>query len=202
MELVILTHPDEDHIGGADAVLDAFPTDAVWINGVTAENESDQRLRETVSRLSAEVSVVRAGDSLLLGEVLLTVLYPTEDATVTEGNGGSIVVLAQCGETLLLLMGDAEQTTETLLLDRYGAHLSVDVLQVGHHGSNSSSDPDFLRAVAPTYAVISCGTGNRYGHPDGRALARLRAVNAEILRTDLLGDIVLESDGKSFSRTD
>ena len=198
LALLILTHPDEDHIGGADAILDAFPTDLVYVNGTESNNESAIRLWDSLRTHKVKTEVVRAGNWISVGDVLLTFLYPFEDSEVTDGNESSLVFRVQFGETAMLMMGDAEQETETALLDRYvSAHLAADVLHVGHHGANTSSTEDFLRAVSPSVAVISCGAGNRYGHPDGRTLARLSETGAEIVRTDLSGSITLISDGKT-----
>lgn len=199
LSVLILTHPDEDHIGGADAILETFPADRVFVNGANAKNESADRLRESLSGCGVEPEIVRAGTSVELGEVLITVLYPTVGAEADEGNRGSLVLRVQCGNTAILMAGDAEAETETELLEQYGAaHLAADVLCVGHHGSDTSSDELFLQAVAPRYAVISCGEGNRFGHPDGRTLARLSAIDAIVLRTDLSGDVLFTSDGENL----
>lgn len=196
--LLILTHPDEDHIGGADAILDAFPTDLAYLNGSEPDNESAVRLRDSLREHNVKTEVVRAGNSISIGDALLTFLYPFADSEIKDGNESSLVFRVQFGETAILMMGDAEQETETALLDRYGsAHLAADVLHVGHHGANTSSSKDFLRAVSPSIAVISCGSGNRYGHPDGRTLERLSEAGAEVVRTDLSGSITLISDGKT-----
>ena len=104
-----------------------------------------------------------------------------------------------CGETDLLLSGDAGVVHEKFLVERYGKEqLACDLYKVGHHGSNTSSSASFLAAMQPQYAVISCGAGNSYGHPTGEVIARLESVGAEVLRTDLLGEIVVESDGKEL----
>lgn len=199
LSLLILTHGDEDHVGGADAVLETFPADRVFVNGANAENESDDRFWESLNRCGIEPEIVCAGTSFELGDVLFTVLYPTVGTEVDAGNRGSLVLRVQCGNTSILMTGDAETETETVLLEQYGAaHLAADVLHVGHHGSDTSSGEAFLRAVAPRHAVISCGAGNRFGHPDGRTLARLSAVGAEVFRTDLSGDILFTSDGENL----
>ena len=199
LSLLILTHPDEDHIGGADAILEVFPTDSVFVNGADDENESAVRLEEILRNGSSEVAVTKAGDSFPVGEALITVLYPFEDTDIAKGNRGSLVIRVQIGTVAILMMGDAERETEAALLERYGkTHLAADVLHVGHHGSDTSCGEEFLRAVAPRYAVISCGMENRYGHPDGRTLARLKEIGAEVYRTDLSGDVLLTFDGENL----
>ena len=202
VSLLILTHLDEDHIGGADAILGAFPTDEVWLNGAEDPGESAGRLFSALNASpSTAVRNVRAGDWIGSGDALLTVLCPFPEELPDGGNAGSIVLRVQCGDFSLLMTGDAEETAERRLTERYEAELlRSTVLHVGHHGSDSSSTETFLSAVLPELAVISCGAANRYGHPDGRVLARLAETGCRILRTDLEGDIVLICDGTGYVR--
>ena len=105
----------------------------------------------------------------------------------------------QCGSFAMLLMGDAGAGTEAWLLEQYGPlQLEADVLHVGHHGSDTACGAEFLRAVLPECAVISCGAGNSYGHPDGRALARLEDAGASVRRTDLEGELRILTDGDTY----
>ncbi len=190
LSLLILTHPDEDHIGGADGILERFETELVWLNGESGENDSYRRLTDTLTERNVPAKTVEASDGAVFGELYVTVLSPFSDEAVGSENDGSVVLLLRCASFGALLMGDASERTELKLLEAYGAaHLDVDVLLVGHHGSNDSSCSEFLDAVQPKYAMISCGAGNSYGHPDGRTLARLESVGAEVLRTDLQGKI-------------
>ncbi len=189
LALLILTHPDEDHIGGADGVLEQFEPDVVWTNGAVAETECFEMLERTVRAKEIPVRTVRAGDGITLGSIHLSVLSPFAQLSWDE-NEESLVLLLRCGSFGALLMGDVGMKRERAILEMYGgAHLDVDVLCAAHHGSNTSSDTSFLDAAAPQYVVISCGAGNPDGHPDGRALARLQGTGAEICRTDLEGDI-------------
>ena len=112
------------------------------------------------------------------------------------GNEGSIVFKLTCGEISAIFTGDAGIDTEENLLSQYGAaQLDCDIYKVGHHGSNTSSSKDFLEAMSPEYALISSGKGNPYGHPHGDVLESLKRVGARILRVDLEGEILLETDG-------
>ena len=190
LRLLLLTHPDEDHVGGGDGVLENFSVDALWVNGSTEKNESLLRLLESASTVGLSPRAVTAGDYASVGGVTLTVLSPFDTETAV-GNEGSIVLSVCFGEQLsFLMMGDAGEETERALLDAYGPTiLRADLLHVGHHGANASGHADFLKAVQPRYAIVSCGEGNSYGHPDGRALARLGEVGAEVYRTDLYGEI-------------
>lgn len=196
--LVVLTHADEDHMGGADGVLSRFPTSEVWVGNDTVESEAEERMYAAATETNAEVRTVGAGEVCAYGDVTLSVLYPISSENA-EGNEGSIVLKIACGETDLLLTGDAGVEQEKFLVERYGKEqLACDLYKVGHHGSNTSSSASFLAAMQPQYAVISCGAGNSYGHPTGEVIARLESVGAEVLRTDLLGEIVFESDGKTL----
>ena len=99
------------------------------------------------------------------------------------------------GETSFLFTGDAEKEAEERMLQRNGREaLQADVLKVGHHGSSTSTRAEFLEAVSPSYGVISCGKDNKYGHPHQSALDRLSAAGVQVLRTDEMGTVILQSD--------
>lgn len=187
IDLLVITHPDEDHIGGADGILDAFTVREIWTNGEIAETDSyDACLRAAEHVL---MRVVSCGETRTLGDLTLEVLSPDSDSNAS-GNENGLVLRATVGETVLLLMGDAGTSTEQALLTRFGADgLQADILLAGHHGSNGACGADFLTAVSPREIVISCGAGNSYGHPDARALERMRAVCSTIRRTDTEGDV-------------
>lgn len=197
LELLILTHTDEDHIGGADGVIGEFSPKEIWINDAEDETDSFYRLQESLQTASATVTTAGYGDTKTVGNVTLTVLSPEKEKTERKnGNEDCLCVYVTAGEIHFLLMADAEEKTEKELLKKLPAsQLQADVLLVGHHGSNTSSTEAFLQTVSPKFAVISCGAGNRNGHPDGRVLARIRETNAEILRTDREGEICFRTDG-------
>ena len=200
LALLILTHPDEDHIGGADVILDNFEIDAVWTNGASAENDSYERFVQAIAEAEIALKTVRAGDGITIGEMHLSVLSPRSELSGEE-NEDSLVLLLRCKSFGALLMGDVGEASEEAILEAYGAHLDVDVLCVGHHGANTSTGRAFLEAASPEYAVISCGAGNSYGHPDGRMLARLQDAEVEVCRTDLEGDIAFSVFENVFERT-
>ena len=122
--------------------------------------------------------------------------YENED----DLNNTSIITKVVCGDTSFLFTGDAEYSEEHDILSQ-GYDLSATVLKAGHHGSDTSSSYQFLREVMPEYVVISVGKGNQYGHPDEDALSRFRDAGAKVYRTDLQGDIIVESNGKDITVT-
>lgn len=194
--LAVFTHPDEDHIGGADGVLSQFPAREVWLNGGSMESPAGRLLLEAAESCGAEVREVSMGHLWSLGELRLNVLHPS-GLHSGGGNEDSIVLRVGFGEVSVIFSGDAGAEQEQQMLARFGAaHFDCDLYKVGHHGSSTSSSAAFLGAMSPDYAVISCGAGNSFGHPTGEVLARLEAVGAEVARTDLLGEIVFACDGK------
>ena len=134
-----------------------------------------------------------------VGGAVLTILSPTKD--YGDKNENSIVARLDFGETSVMLTGDAEKKVEKDILATYStSDLDCDVLKVGHHGSSTSSTQEFIDAVTPQYAIISVGEGNKYNHPNADTVKRLEDAGATVLRTDQLGNIVLESDGKVFTK--
>ena len=201
LELAVFTHSDEDHIGGADGVLRQFPTKTVWISRFFQENEATLRLLSAANDTGAEIVSAFAGTQGVFGETVLTVFSPLGSMEGADDNDRSIVLKLCCNRVSAMLMGDAAEYTESLLLDSYErVHFDSDLLKVGHHGASTSGGRRFLEAVSPKYAVISCEDGNFYGHPHGDTVARLEEIGAEVLRTDLLGDVVFYSDGQELWR--
>ena len=195
LSLLVITHTDEDHIGGADGVLEHFAVEQVWLGSGSMENDSAKAMQKAADARAIPCERATTARALMLGELTLTVLAPVALDT-THANEGSLIIKLNYGKVNALFMGDAAAKQERELVARYGAdQLAVDLLKVGHHGSNTSTSAVLLEAVRPRYAVISCGKKNDYGFPRGEVLARLGAVEAEILRTDLLGEIVFESNG-------
>ena len=201
ISLLVLTHSDEDHIGGADMVLEQFDVKRVWINGVFEDpGESYQRFLSALRHTNAELETVCAGDTFVCEHLLMTVLWPTADAEVLPGNDDCIVMRVQSGSVGMLLMGDAEKATEKGLLETYpSGHLDVQILHAGHHGGDTSCTDEFLDAARPESVVISCGAANRFGHPDGRVLSRLRERECRVYRTDRMGEITISIDGEHYT---
>lgn len=198
LELAIFTHMDEDHVGGADGILRQIPTKEIWVNNYAFPNPSAERMRLAAEQTGAPIRVANPKETVVFGEVVLSVLAPLQTHIGT-GNEGSLAIRLQCGVSSALFTGDAGIEQEQRLIEEYGdALLDCDLYKVGHHGSGTSSGERFLAYLSPQYAVVSCGEANRYGHPFGEVLARLEASGATVLRTDLLGELVFECDGETL----
>jgi competence protein ComEC len=198
LALAVFTHSDEDHIGGADGVLRRFPTQTVWISHFFEDNLCTRMLLDAAADTGAEVIEVTNGWHRMLGTTGIAVFSPYGDMKNADDNDCSIVLKVACRGVSALLMGDASTDAEEMLPrihDR--TQLDCDILKVAHHGASSSTGDAFLQAATPSYAVISCGAGNFYGHPHGEVLERLKSIGAKILRTDLDGEIVFQTDGKA-----
>ena len=196
IDLAVLTHPHEDHIGGADAVIDRFEVGRVLISGRGTDTAAYSRLCEAAERRGTDIGAAEAGYTEEIGGMKLDVLFADEDA-VSE-NDMSAVVKVEFGSVSAIYTGDAGEKTEGLILGRYERdELECDILKVGHHGSQTSSSREWLEALSPGFAVISCAAANDYGHPHAAVLRRLADLGAEVHRTDIEGTVVFVSDGES-----
>jgi competence protein ComEC len=200
IDLLIMTHADADHISGLAEVLDRYEVDAWMDNG---RPEDDATHTECMARLE-EAGIprlaVRAGDRLDLGEgIVLEMLHPPSPlmtGTDADDNNNSLVLRLTWDEVEFLLTGDIGTEAEQLLLGSK-QDLSADLLKVAHHGSGDSSSSEFLSVVSPSYAVISVGEDNRFGHPNEAILGRLAALgDVTVLRTDTDGAIEFTTDGQ------
>ncbi len=198
LDVVALSHAHSDHMGGLPAVLRNFRPDELWVGNnppVAAYNA----LLDEAESLGARVRTLRAGDTASLGNAQIHVLAPSADyrPAAEPGNDDSLVLRAAYGETSVLLEGDAEAPIEKAMLAEPALHSSL--LKVGHHGSATSTTPEFLARVAPKWAVISCGLHNHYGHPRAEVLEQLQAAQVRTFSTDVDGATCFELNGKTVS---
>ncbi len=199
LEYAVFTHPHEDHIGGADMIMTDFTVSNVILPDCEASSQTYKRMTDAIEDSGANVIVALTGSEYTLGSMTATVLAPIS-AKYSNTNNYSIVMKLEFGDTSFMLTGDAEVLSEEEIMAQFSADfLKCDLLKVGHHGSDTSTSLEFLRAVAPSLAAISCGAGNSYGHPHGALLSRLADASAEIFRTDEAGSIVFVSDGKKVA---
>ena len=190
--MAVFTHPDEDHVGGADGILEAFSVKEVWLPLREMDNPSAARMEDAIQKSGATRKNIKAGDRIALGDVVVMSLAPFGDATA-DSNDNSIVLRVACGDVGMLFMGDASTKVEQKLMQGYTPSIiSADLYKVGHHGSSTSNTEAFLAAVNPKYAVICSSIDNSYGHPHGVVVERLQNIGAIVLMTATDGEVVLE----------
>lgn len=194
LELVVGTHPHGDHLGGLPQVLNTYPTETIWTSQLPYSNDY---VRDFTNAADDKLEQPRPGDRFQLGGATIEVIGPL-NITYADANDLSLVLRVTYGDTRFLLTGDMEEFAERELVEA-GVDLKADVLKVGHHGSSSSTSYRFLRAVAPTYGVISLAAANEYGHPHRDPLSRLMDADVTIYRTDTMYDIVAFSDGETVT---
>ena len=210
LDLVILTHPDPDHLNGIIEVFKRYKIKKIVYTGVVPE-DLRQKGVDIIEKSKAEKIIVKAGQRVDLGQtpldskhlteqVYIDILYPFEDITgqkFSDFNQTSIVCRLVYGKISFLLTGDAPKSAEYQLLAKQ-VNLDSDILKVAHHGSKTSTTNYFLEAVSPAIAVIQVGRDNKFGHPHREVLDDLNQQNIKILRTDLLGDIKILSNGMRY----
>jgi competence protein ComEC len=196
LDAVALTHAHSDHMGGLPAVLRNFHPAELWV-GNNPRFGGYNALLDEAADLHVRLRTFRAGDAFLFGATQIAVLAPF--ANYQPGpeptNNDSLVLHMAYGATSVMLEGDAEAPIEDAMLAEPG--LQSTLLKVGHHGSITSTRPEFLARVSPQWGVISCGLRNRYGHPREEVLAELQAAKVRTFRTDINGAVCFLLDGKT-----
>lgn len=203
LNCVLVTHPHTDHMGAMTKILYEFKIDDLIMPEIPEEiiptNKTYEKFLTAVSDNAGNVIAAKPGETYSYGEMKLEIFAPLRD--YDNLNDMSAVSRISYGDTSVMFTGDATTTVEKDLLKK-NINYSATVLNVGHHGSKTSSSEAWLRAVNPKYAVICCGLNNDYGHPHSLITKRLEEFGIEYFETDLLGTIVFESDSKNFIKCD
>ena len=204
LEAVVLTHTDQDHINGVTEVLEEgkkgwltvknlmYP---YWMEGT----EQGKQLKKLAEEAGASCRKIRAGDRLTIGKAEAVVLYPKEQEKIAEPNAGSLVLFWKWEGVRAMFTGDLPEEKERELLQNLPA---CEILQVGHHGSATSTCREFLEQVQPSLAVISCAMKNRYGHPSPDTVDRLKKTGCEIRYTMKSGAITIRKRGREVLVTE
>ncbi|OIP75767.1 MAG: hypothetical protein AUK07_00975 [Parcubacteria group bacterium CG2_30_36_21] len=205
IDLVILTHPEKDHLAGLLEVLERYEVKQILWTGIIRQTAEYNKWQELIKKEKAKITIAQAPQKIKAGRVFLSILYPFESLEGGEfknSNDTSIISRLIFGNNSFLFTGDATKSVEKKILSKCGEKvnclLDSDVLKVSHHGSKTSSSEEFLKEVSPEIAIISCGKDNIYGHPHSETLEIFKKYDIEVLRTDINGDIKIISDGEKI----
>ncbi|MEH7493217.1 MBL fold metallo-hydrolase [Neobacillus niacini] len=195
IDIAVGTHPDADHIGQLDQVINNFNVGEVWLSGNTNPSQTFQNLLKAIDAKKVDYYEPRMGDQFEVGPLQIDVLYPK---TISEhDNEESISLKLTYGEIRFILTGDATTDAELQMLQS-GINVKADILKLGHHGSSTSTHPTFLREVQPAVAIYSAGLNNTYGHPHEEVVNLVQNSNIPLYGTDVHGTIIVETEGKDY----
>ena len=195
IDYVVGTHPHTDHIGGLEEVINTFDVGSIYMPKASSTSKTYLDLLTTISNKGLKVKTAKSGVVVLDEDNLkLEFIAPNSDNYSNLNNYSAVLKLTYLDNTFLF-MGDAETLSE----EEITSDVNADVIKVGHHGSDSSSSVEFVKRVSPEYAIIMVGEGNSYNHPYQSIIDRYESVGAKVLRTDLDGNIVCDSDGNKVS---
>ena len=193
---MISSHYDEDHLGGLVKCLDNFEVEHVLGSDYVHTSDLFNTFMNTATAHAIIVEYPSVGDTYEFGTGSFTVMAP--DGISQNSNDNSVVIRLVNGNNSFMFMGDAEETSEQDMIST-GMNLDCDVLSLGHHGSASSTSWDLLEATSPSWAVISCGLNNSYGHPAAETMGKLSDMDIPVFRTDDQGTVIALSDGNTIS---
>lgn len=203
IDYMILTHPHSDHIASADEIIAEYGKSIKNILLSDDTSSGWERVAKAMLNAGIGYEICEVGDTYNIGKATLTILGPVDKSIFSDENKNdySIVCRLEYDDTSFVFTGDAEAVTEKAIVKHFPASaLKSSVLKIGHHGSNTSSCEEFLRAIDADTAVICCGAENSYGHPTRNVLDRLERLGYNVLRTDIEGTIILLSDRSTVSR--
>jgi len=197
IEVLVLSHPHADHVGGLITVLENMEVDEALTNCQSYDSATYQEFQQLLLDKGIPTTCVRDENNFTWGDYISAAAVNPPEPLTSDANNNSVVLRISYDTIDFLFTGDIESEAESAILER-APPVETEVLKVAHHGSGSSSTALFLAQVAPEIAVISVGASNPYGHPDPEALQRLRDAGAAIYRTDLHGTIVVTTDGTTY----
>lgn len=197
LDYVVGTHPDADHIGGLDVAIYKFDCETIILPETEKDTKTYEDVISVIDEKGYKVTAPVVGDTYSLGSAEFMIIAPNDNYT-SNANDNSVGILLQNGDNRFLFVGDAEEDAEEDIINS-GIHIFADVYKVSHHGSKTATTDAFLAAVSPSYAVISVGEENAYGHPSAEVLNKLREAGIEVFRTDEQGTIIATSDGKNIT---
>lgn len=198
IDILIGTHPDADHIGGIDTVIDSFSVGHFYMPMKYHETKTFRDVLLAAERKGLPIEPVYAGDRFFFDPDIETLfLNPIKGKHYENNNSYSAVVFLRYRQSEFLFMGDADTENEADILRSYP--LKADILKLGHHGSSTSSSESFLTRIDPVAVVVSAGYKNKYGHPHKAVLDRLQKKNLPLYRTDEQGDIIIRTDGMTIT---
>lgn len=208
LDVVLLSHPHGDHMGGMNALFQHFSIKRVCDNGQVVHTAMYKNYVKNIAERHIPYTVLKQGDKIVFADdVVCHVFWPTAQDGLDYGmsessrtNNQSVVCKVVFGDFSVLFTGDIQYEGETAILRTvHHSQLKSTIVKVGHHGSQTSSGLAFIQAVRPVAAVISCGAGNSYGFPYQKVLDSLQKYGATIYRTDRNGMISVRSDGKTYT---
>jgi competence protein ComEC len=200
IDMIVVTNPDKDHYEGFIPLLDKYNIDAVLESGTHSPTDTYAYLENKIKQKGIPESFGRRGEKIDLGGgAYLEVLFPDRDVSGLSSNDGSLVMKLVYGDTSVMLQGDSTAKIEDYLLTNTATStLHSTILKAGHHGSKTSSTPEYVAAVAPAITVASSGVDNDYGHPNKETVATMQSDNIPFYDTCNNGTLIFESDGKDF----
>ncbi len=201
IDIVIATHPDADHIGGLKLVLSRYRVGMYLTSQVTSDSSLFKDLNAVLVDEKIPAYYVRKGMTIVLDSTTkLTILFPDRDTSGWETNTASVVSRLDMGASSALLTGDSPISIEQYLVKTNKKALDVDVVQLGHHGSKTSTSESYLKATSPTFALVSAGVNNSYGHPHPEVTDLLKKLAIPLVSTQDNGTVILYPSGSGWKR--